>query len=97
MAEPSADGLVLSGSAHQVYPALGADSVVVAARRDAELGLVAVATDRTGLEIEPESRTDGTASGTLHFREIAAAAGAGGGIFGRQDFDGSEIEMTAKV
>ncbi|MDI6029190.1 acyl-CoA dehydrogenase [Corticibacterium sp. UT-5YL-CI-8] len=66
----------LSGEARHVFPALGADGFVVAARQSAGIVLVYVEADAKGLSIAAELRADGSYSGRVTFKDVVAGKDA---------------------
>lgn len=64
----------LTGTARHVLPALAVDGFVVAARDGAETVIVFVDAAAPGISIVPESRADGTFSGTVTFAEVPVSA-----------------------
>ncbi|WP_210246861.1 acyl-CoA dehydrogenase [Devosia ginsengisoli] len=64
----------LTGTARHVLPALAVDGFVVAARDGAETLIVFVDAAAPGISIVPESRADGTFSGTVTFAEVRVSA-----------------------
>lgn len=67
-------GHTLSGTCHNVFPALCATDFIVAADIDGERALFHVAANTTGLIIEETPRTDGTFAGKLMLDGIEVGA-----------------------
>ena len=74
LAQSAANTVTLNGTIRHVYPALGADDFIVAAKNGGQFALYHVAENSAGVTIEPELRADGTFVGKLTLSEVQVAA-----------------------
>ncbi len=70
----SGPDVLLQGTVHHVYPALCADTFIIAARGSDGLALYRVAANASGLSITDELRADGTFAGNLALNDVRVGA-----------------------
>ncbi|RYE51139.1 MAG: acyl-CoA dehydrogenase, partial [Rhizobiaceae bacterium] len=94
-------GGALSGLTGNVYPALGADGFIIAAKDGVDVAIYYVDAKATGLSVAGKTRADGTIGGVLTLKDVKASAlvakGAGAVAALRRGSDAAVIMTCAEL